>query len=69
MTREQWAFAEFDLRQEEDKRFPVDPPYGHPDRPAFNRMKYERAKRRKAMGYSRATAADLVAWAAAREAA
>lgn len=69
MTREQWAYEELDLRQAEDIRFPVEPPYGHPDRPDFNRMKLQRAKRRKAMGYSRATANALVQWAAQREAA
>lgn len=63
MTRQDWAFAELDLRTQEDRRFPVEPPYGHEDRPEFNRMKLQRAKRRKAMGYSRATANDLVAWA------
>lgn len=63
MTRQEWAFTELDIRRQEDARFPVDPPYGHPDRPTFNRMKLQRAKRRKAMGYSRATANSLVAWA------
>lgn len=63
MSRHTWAYSELDLRRAEDVRFPIDPPYGHPDRPAFNRMKLQRAKRRKAMGYSRATADDLVAWA------
>ncbi|KKB09385.1 hypothetical protein [Devosia chinhatensis] len=63
MTRQEWALAELDLRTAEDRRFPVDPPYGHPDRPAFNRMKRQRAFRRKAMGYSRAKANDLVAGA------
>jgi len=69
MTREQWAFTELDLRTAEDRRFPVEPPYGHEDRPSFNRMKHQRAKRRKAMGYSRASANDLVAWAKQMEAA
>lgn len=69
MTRQDWAFAELDLRNEEDRRFPVEPPYGHPERGPYNRMKIERAKRRKAMGYSRATANDLVAWAKQMEAA
>lgn len=63
MTRQQWAFNELDLRREEDARFPVDPPYGHPDRPAFARMKRHRAARRKSMGYSRSTANDLITWA------
>jgi len=62
-TRQDWAFAELDLRLAEDARFPVTPEYGHPDRPAFNRMKIQRARRRKAMGYSRGTARELVAWA------
>ena len=69
MTRQERAFAELDLRAEEDRRFPVEPPYGHPDRIEFNRMRHQRAKRRKAMGYSRATANDLVAWAKQMEAA
>lgn len=67
MTRQQWAFTELDLRRQEDARFPIEPAYGHPDRPAFNRMKLQRARRRKNMGYSRATARDLVAWAEAQD--
>lgn len=63
MTRQEWAFAELDLRRSEQARFPVEPPYGHPDRAEFARMKRLRAYRRKAMGYSRATAASLVQWA------
>lgn len=67
MTRQQWAYAEMDIRRAEESRFPNTPPYGHPDRPAFNRMKLQRAKRRKAMGYSRQAAADLVTWAEQQE--
>lgn len=63
MTREQWAFAELDRRRAEERRFPVEPPYGDPARPAFARMKRQRAMRRKAMGYSRGTAFALVQWA------
>lgn len=69
MTRQDWAFAELDIRREEDARFPAEPPYGHPERGPYNRMKLQRAKRRKAMGYSRATANDLVARAMQMEAA
>lgn len=41
----------------------LDTGHGHPDRPAFARMKRDRAARRKAMGYSRSTANDLLTWA------
>lgn len=63
LDRKEWALEELDLRRAEDARFPVDPPYGHPDRPDFNRMRRERHKRRKAAGYTRAEAKALVEWA------
>ena len=64
MTREDWAFAELDQRRAEDDRF-REPPYPQTQEwQDFARMKRARAYRRKAMGYSRATAAALVEWAA-----
>jgi len=68
MTREQFAFKELDARAAEDARFPVPPdPYSE-DWRAYARLRRNRAWRRKAMGYSRATADALVRWARARDA-
>ncbi len=67
MTREQFAFDELDARAIEDARFPVPPdPYSE-DWRAYALTRRDRAGRRKAMGYSRATADALVDWARARE--
>ena len=63
IDRFQWAFAEADLRHAEDRRFPIDITPDHPDWRKFAKMKGERARRRKARKYSRATANALVAWA------
>jgi hypothetical protein len=62
-TRQEWAFAELDHRRAEDARFPVEPHRWSDDWPAYAQMKRRRSLRRKAMGYSRATATELVAWA------
>lgn len=67
MTREQWAFAELDLRRVEDARFPAEPTAGTPAWDAFAQMKRRRATRRKARGYSRGAASALVAWAASQD--
>lgn len=68
MTRQDWAFAELDRRRAEDKRFPVEPLRGTRRWYEFARMKRSRAARRKAMGYSRATAQALIDWAARADA-
>lgn len=63
MTRQEWAFAELDYRRAEYERFPMEPHRWSDDWPAYAQMKRRRALRRKTMGYSRATATELVAWA------
>ncbi len=63
MTREQWAFTELDTRRTEDARFPTEPMRGSPEWDAYAQMKLNRARRRKARGYSRGAAYTLVAWA------
>jgi hypothetical protein len=67
MTREQFAFDELDARAAEDARFPVPPDPMSEDWAAYALARRDRAGRRKAMGYSRASADMLVAWAMARE--
>jgi hypothetical protein len=67
MTRVGFAYAELDARRREDARFPVAPDPSSPDWAEYARTRRNRARRRKAMGYSRAAANDLVAWAAAQE--
>lgn len=57
MTRQEWAFTELDLRREENARFPIQPC------PGSTAMHMERKARRKARGYTKKTADDLVAWA------
>lgn len=59
-----WAFAELDARRAEDARFPAEPVRGTREWSAYARMKGERARRRKALRYSRKTAEGLVAHAA-----
>ena len=67
MTRQEWAFAELDARRVEDAAFPAPPhPWSH-EWAAYARQRRFRADRRKAMGYSRATADALAAWAAMQE--
>lgn len=67
MTREQFAFEEMDARAIEDARFPTAPSVSSTDWIEYAQMRRNRAQRRKAMGYSRATANALVEWARARE--
>lgn len=55
-----WGFRELDLRRNEDGRFPTDPDRNSPSWRAFAEMKRDRARRRKARGYSRKTADSLV---------
>ena len=67
-TREQFAFDELDARRAEDARFPEPPhPYSD-DWEEYAMQRRFRALRRKACGYSRKTADDLVAWAEAQDA-
>ena len=66
-SRDQWAFTELDTRRREDARWPQPPDPTSPDYPAFAQSRGDRAKRRKARGYSRATAQALVDWAASQE--
>jgi hypothetical protein len=68
VTRTEWAFAELDIRRDEDARFPAEPCRWSDEWPAFAQMKRLRANRRRAMGYSRATANELVEWAARMDA-
>ena len=67
MCRQDWAFAELDARRDEDARFPIAPHPWSDEWPEYARQRLLRARRRKAMGYSRKTADELVAWAAAME--
>ena len=67
MTRVDFAYAELDARRLEDARFPVAPHPFSDDWAEYARTRRNRARRRMAMGYSRAAANDLVAWAAAQE--
>lgn len=67
MTREQFAFDELDARAVEDAMFPVPPDPQSDDWATYARTRRDRAARRKAMGYSRASADALVAWARARD--
>lgn len=67
ISRDDWAMAELERRRAEDARF-AEPPFPNtPEWHAFCRMKRDRARRRKARGYSRATANALVERAAAME--
>ena len=67
MNTRDWAFAEMDLRREEDARFPTPPHPWSEEWDEYASMKRDRAMRRKRRGYSRKTAADLVAWAEQQE--
>lgn len=67
MTREQFAFDELDARAIEDARFPAPPDPNSDDWREYALTRRDRAGRRKAMRYSRATADALVDWARARE--
>lgn len=67
MTRSDFAYTELDARRREDARFPAPPDPSSPDWAEYARTRRNRARRRKAMGYSRAAADALVAWAAAQE--
>ena len=69
MTREQFAFDELDARAAEDAKFPAAPDRGLPEWDEYAAIRGARAKRRKSMGYSRASADALVAWAHAQDAA
>lgn len=51
MTRQEWAFAELDLRRDEQAQ------------PDTSDMRVARRKRRQARGYTKKTADDLVSWA------
>ncbi|AKR57995.1 hypothetical protein GCM10011321_31700 [Youhaiella tibetensis] len=66
-TSLEWGFRELDLRRAEDGRFPVEPVRGTAEWDEFARMKRARARRRKAMGFSRAHARSWVNEAARRE--
>ena len=68
MTREQFAFEELDARRAEAAMFSVPPEPDSKDWPAYALARRDRAGRRKAMGYSRASADALVRWAEARDA-
>ena len=57
MTAQQWAYAELDLRRQENARFPIQPC------PGSTAMHMERKRRRRERGYTKKTADDLVAWA------
>lgn len=59
-----WGFDELDRRRAEDARFSAVPERGTPAWAAYARMKGRRARRRKALRYSRKTADGLVAHAA-----
>lgn len=62
-----WGYLELDLRRAEDGRFPVEPMRGTAEWDEFARMKRTRARRRKAMGLSRAHGRSWVDEAARRE--
>ena len=67
ISRQDWAFEEMEIRRAEDARFPQAPhPYSD-EWDAYAMQRRCRAQRRKARGYSRKTADDLVAWAQAQE--
>ena len=67
ISRQDWAFEEMEIRRAEDARFPQAPhPYSD-EWDAYAMQRRCRALRRKARGYSRKTADDLVAWAQAQE--
>lgn len=66
-TSLEWGYRELDLRRAEDSRFPVDPARDSEEWDEFARMKRARARRRKAMGFSRAHARSWVEEAARRE--
>ena len=55
MSRQDWAFAELDIRRGEEAG------------PDSADMHVARRKRRQARGYSKKTADDLVAWAEAQD--
>ena len=68
ISRQDWAFEELDARRAEAAMFPVPPEPDSKDWPAYALARRDRAGRRKAMGYSRASADALVRWAEAQDA-